>query len=211
MEFDDRDQPMTGACRIATAFDVVVMAASVGGLKAFSHILADLPADFPIPIVLAQHVARDQPSLLAEILDRRTHLRVKQAEDGEALCPATVYTPVPNRHLRVRAGGTLGLDSGPRVQFARPAADVLFRSAADAFGERALAVVLTGGGCDGSAGVLAVRGRGGFVIAQDETTSEAFAMPYSAALTRKVDLILPLDQIAFALATLAVGEPLGAE
>jgi two-component system chemotaxis response regulator CheB len=139
---------------------------------------------------------------MADILARHTRLPVKQAREGEVLCPGTVYTPAPGRHLVVRGDGTLSLSPAPRVNFARPSADVLFESAAAAFGERVVGVVLTGGGCDGAAGVRAIRRRGGFVIAQDEVTAEDFWMPYNAVLTRKVDLVLPLGQIAFALRTL---------
>ena len=184
-------------------FDVVVVACSAGGLRACQRIVAGLPADFPLPVVIIQHIGQDGPSRMADILSRHTPLRVRQAADGVVLRGGTVYTPAPGRHLRVNPGGTLSLLDSPRVQFARPSANVLFGSAADAFGDRVIAVVLTGCGSDGADGVRAVRGRGGFVIAQDEATSEQFGMPYHAVLTRKVDLVLPLGQIAFALRTLA--------
>ncbi len=183
------------------------MAGSVGGLRACGRIVSGLPPDFPAPVVIVQHISQDGPSMMAEILARHTPLRVGQAEDGEVLRAGTVYTPAPGRHLRVNPDGTLSLPRSPKVHFVRPSADVLFGSAADAYGGQVVAVVLTGGGCDGADGVRAVRRRGGFVIAQDEATSEAFGMPYHAVITRKVDLVLPLDHIAFALRTVvATGE-----
>jgi two-component system chemotaxis response regulator CheB len=165
-----------------------------------------LSADFPVPVVIVQHISQDGPSLMAEILSHHTPLRVKQAEDGDVLRVGTVYTPAPGHHLRVNPDGTLSLLQSPKVHYVRPSADLLFQSAADAYGERVVAVVLTGGGYDGVDGVKAVRRRGGFVIAQDEATSECFGMPYNAVLTRKVDLVLPLGQIAFALGTLTANE-----
>lgn len=182
---------------------VVALAASIGGLKAFSRVLAGLSGDFPAPIVLVQHICPDRPSLMAEILAHRTGLRVKQAEEGEALQPGTIYTPMPGRHLIVKGDHTLSLPGTPKVQFVRPSADVLFGSVAATFGDRAIAVVLTGSLCDGSEGVRAIRRRGGFVIAQDGKTAECPEMPQAAVETRKVDLVLPLAHIAFALEALA--------
>lgn len=183
-------------------FDLVVMGASLGGLAAYRQILAELPADFPAPIVLVQHTAPGHPSLLADLLSRVTPLRVQQAEPGGPLRPGTVYTSVRDYHLRVRPDRTSELSRSSRVHFLRPAADVLFASAAEALGERVIAAVLTGGGWDGAAGVRAVRQAGGYVIAQDERSATCPEMPYHAVLTRKVDVVLPLVQIAFALRTL---------
>ncbi len=104
--------------------------------------------------------------------------------------------------LRINQDETLSLVRSPKVKFARPSADVLFGSASDIYGEQMVAVVLTGAGSDGADGVQVVSRRGGFVIAQDETTSELFGMPYYAIQTGKVDLVLSLDHIGFALHTL---------
>ena len=202
--FTSRIDLSDGMNHTPATFDLVVVAASAGGLKACIKVVAGLPADFPLPVVVVQHIGQDGPSLMADILARHTPLRVRQAGDGDVLLGGTVYTPAPARHLRVHPGGTLSLLDSPRVRFVRPSADVLFASAADAFGDRVIAVVLTGCGSDGADGVRAVRRRGGFVIAQDEATSEHFDMPYHAVLTRKVDLVLPLGQIAFALQTLVM-------
>ena len=184
------------------AFDVVVMAASVGGVHALSRIVAELPASFPAAVVVAHHLGPDKPSYMSHILQGYTGLSVKQAEDGDLLRPATVFTSAPGRHLRVRADGTLAVFQAPRIRFVCPSADVLFESVASVYGGRAIAVVLTGSGRDGARGARAVRESGGFVIAQDETTAERFEMPCAAIETRQVDLVLPLHQIGFALTTL---------
>lgn len=184
------------------AFDVVVLGASVGGVQALSCIVADLPADFPAPVVVAHHLSPDYPSFMPDILRRHTALRVKEAEDGDKLCPGTVYTSAPGRHLRIESDGILSVFQADRIRFVRPSADVLFESVAFTFGCRAIAVVLTGMGRDGANGVKCVRKSGGFVIAQDEATAESFDMPYAAIETRKVDLVLPLYHIGYALQVL---------
>jgi two-component system chemotaxis response regulator CheB len=141
---------------------------------------------------------------MADILSRRTSLRVKQAEEGEQLSPATVYIAPPNRHLLVNPDGTLSLTQSKLVHFLRPSADLLFESVAASYGGRAIAVVLTGTGSDGAMGVQAIKKMGGTVIAQDEATAEFFGMPSAAIRSGSVDFVLPLDEIATALVTLVM-------
>jgi two-component system chemotaxis response regulator CheB len=186
-------------------FDVVAMAASAGGLRALNRILAELPSDFPVPVVVVQHISPYEPSLLADILARRTALQVKQGRDGDLLRPATVYVPVPARHMLVRADGTPSVFQAAPIQYVRPSADLLLESVSRTFGGRAVAVVLTGMGQDGANGIQAVRREGGFVIAQDAATAEHSDMPYAAIETRMVDLVLPLHHIGFALRLLVEG------
>ena len=141
---------------------------------------------------------------MADILSRRTPLRVKQAEEGEQVGLATVYIAPPNRHLLVNPDGTLSLTQSKLVHFLRPSADLLFESVAASYGERAIAVVLTGTGSDGAMGVQAIKKMGGTVIAQDEATAEFFGMPGAAIQSGSVDFVLPLDEIAIALVTLVM-------
>src|SRR5512136_2398855 len=184
------------------AFDVVALAASAGGLAALGQVLTGLPADFPATIVVVQHLDPRHRSLMADILSRRTALRVKQAEEGDHLASATVYIAPPNRHLLVNPDGSLSLSQSELVHFVRPSADLLFESVAASYKDRAIAVVLTGTGSDGAMGVQAIKKMGGTVIVQDETTSEFFGMPGAAIHTGNTDFILPLDAIAHALITL---------
>jgi two-component system chemotaxis response regulator CheB len=141
---------------------------------------------------------------MADILSRRTPLRVKQAEEGEPVAPAMVYIAPPNRHLLVNPDGTLSLTQSQLVHFLRPSADLLFESVAASYGERAIAVVLTGTGSDGAMGVQAIKKMGGTVIAQDEATAEFFGMPGAAIQSGSVDFVLPLDEIPTALVTLVM-------
>lgn len=186
------------------AFDLVALTASADGLNALSQILAALPSDFPAAIVVVQHLSPRHPSLLAEILNRRTALEVKQAEEGGLLSPGKVFIAPPDYHLLVNAAGSLSLSQTEKVHFVRPAAEVLFESVAEHYKQRAIAVVLTGGDGDGSTGVQAIKKMGGKVIAQDKATSKVWGMPASAIATGCVDWILPLEKIGKAITQLVV-------
>lgn len=184
-------------------FDIVAIAVSADGLKALSQIFSTLSADFPVPIVLVKHLAAEYRSYLAEILGRTTSLTVKQAEDGEEIHRGAIYIAAPNYHLVVKRG-SLALTQTAKIHFSRPSADVLFQSVAESYKERSLAVVLTGGDSDGAQGVQAIKKMGGVVIAQDRETSKVFGMPAAAIATGCVDYILPLNEIAGAIANLVM-------
>ena len=194
--------PIAGALR---CYPVIAMAASVGGLKALSAILGGLPADFPAAIIIVMHVSPEHKSILAEILNCRTHLQVSQAQAGDYLGPGKVFVAPPNHHLFVVKGGQLGLSSpaSQKIHHARPSAEPLFASVSQVYKSKAIAVVLTGGDGDGSTGVQLIKAQGGRVIAQDRPTSEDFSMPESSIKTGDVDFILPLDEIAPKLIELA--------
>jgi two-component system chemotaxis response regulator CheB len=183
------------------ALDVIGIAASAGGLRALSALLAPLPPEFPAPVVVVQHLDPRHPSLMAGILGRVTRLLVKEAQEGEGIRPGTVYLAPPDRHLLVNANATLSLSRTELVHFVRPSADLLFESLAASFKAHALAIVLTGTGSDGSLGLPAIKKMGGQVIAQDQATSEFFGMPEAAIRTGAVDLVLPLHRIADAMLT----------
>jgi two-component system, chemotaxis family, protein-glutamate methylesterase/glutaminase len=188
------------------AFNVVALAASMGGLKAIRTVLSALPADFPAAILVVQHLSPQFPSQLPEILSRRTALRVKPAATGDVLRPSTVYVAVPDRHLLVGPNGMLLLSDVAKMNFVRPAADKLFMSLATTYKSRAIAVVLTGSGSDGALGMLSIKKHGGIAIAQDKSTSEFFNMPGAAIATGQVDLVLPLDAIASTLVQLVTSQ-----
>jgi len=186
-----------------TRFEIVAIAASAGGLSALQRVLSGLPSDFPAPILVVQHLDPRHHSLLADILNKRIKLAVKEVEHGEKLEPGTVYTAKPDRHMLVNPDGTVFLTQSELVHFVRPSADLLFESVAASYKERAIAVVLTGNGRDGSMGVKAIKITGGTVIAQDEATSEFYSMPAAATATGQVDFVLPLEDISAALMTMA--------
>jgi two-component system, chemotaxis family, protein-glutamate methylesterase/glutaminase len=185
-----------------SSFDIVAMAASAGGLNALTLVLGALPRDFPVGILVVQHLDPRHRSLMAEILGRRTPLTVVEARHGDRMRPGTVFVAPPDHHLLVDAEGVLTLTHTELVHFVRPSADLLFESTAASFKERALAVVLSGSGSDGAMGVKAIKKMGGTVIVQDKETSEFFGMPEAALRTGAADFVLPLAEIAPALQTL---------
>ncbi len=191
------------------AVDVVALAASTGGLEALMTILVALPKDIPAAFLVVLHRPADYHGMLAEILGRHTPLRVKEAEDGETLCNGTLFLAPPDSHLLVNPGGVLSLAKSPKVHHVRPSAEPLFESVAVVFGPRAIAVVLTGGGADGSTGVQFIRKGSGVVIAQDPLSCVAPSMPQSAIATGCVDRVVRLEQIGPALVAL-VNERSGA-
>ena len=186
------------------AFDLVALTSSADGLNALTQVLSALAPDFTVPIVVVQHLSPRYPSLLAEILNRRTSLQVKQAEEGGHLSPGKVFIAPPDYHLLVNADGSLSLSQTEKVHFVRPAAEILFESVAQHYQQRAIAVVLTGGDGDGSTGVQAIKKMGGKVIAQDQATSKVWGMPAAAIATGCVDWVLPLDKIGKAITQLVV-------
>ena len=179
--------------------DVIVLAASVGGVKALGEVLSALPATLPVPVLIVQHRSLKPPNLLAQVLGRKTGLRVKFAEEGESLREGTVYLALPDKHLFIHQDHTLGFVDGVKIRHLLSSANPLFTFAAAVFKQSVIAVVLTGGDSDATEGVRSVKAAGGVVIAQDEATSECFSMPKSAIHTGCVDYILPLNEIGPAL------------
>ena len=187
-----------------TAFDIVAIAASAGGVTALARLLSELPKLGAI-VVIVQHLDPRHRSLMPQVIGRRSPLPVEHVQDDTQLAPDHVYLAPPDHHLLVNRKGSATLTDTELVNFVRPSADLLFESVAAAYGDRAIAVVLTGSGRDGAMGVTAIKQRRGTVIAQDEESSEFFGMPSAAIATGVVDFILPLDAIAPKLVTLMRG------
>lgn len=183
-------------------FEIVALAASAGGLKALTEVLAGLPAAFPAALVVVQHLDPRHRSLMADILGRRTKLAVRQAADNDRAQPGNVLIAPPDRHLLVNPGGSVSLTRTDRVHFSRPSADLLFESVAASYRDRAIAVILSGSGSDGSMGVKAIKKTGGTLVVQDPATAEFAGMPGAAWKTGLADFVLPLEEIAPALRTL---------
>lgn len=190
----------------ARPYGIVAIAASAGGIGALGRVLGELPADFPVPVVVVQHLDPRHKTIIAEILGRRAQLPVRLARDGEHAEPATIYVAPPNRHLLVEGEGTLVLSGSELVHFLRPSADLMFESVAGAYGPRAVACVLTGTGSDGAMGASAIKARGGTVIAEDPELAEFRGMPEAAVASGAVDFVLPLDEIAPVIRALVEAE-----
>ena len=174
---------------------IIAIAASTGGPAALAQILADLPAQFPVPILIVQHLASGFVSGLVSWLNTVCPLNVKVARDGDPLTASTVYVAGDGAHLGVGPDFTIKLHyAGPIVGF-RPSATHLFQSVAAVFGSSSVALILTGMGQDGVEGLHAIRTVGGGVLAQDEASSVVFGMPGAAITQGLVDEVLPLSSI----------------
>ena len=176
--------------------DAVVVGCSAGGLDALREILHGMPADFPVPVIVVAHHAADGDLLMAEVLGRDSPLRVCALEEKEAATPGRVHIAPGGYHLLVEADGTFSLSVDPKVCNCRPAIDVLFETAADAYGPRLIGVLLTGANRDGSQGLLAIRRAGGMTVVQDPATAAVATMPQAAIDAGAADRVLALGDIA---------------
>lgn len=187
-----------------SAFDVVAIAASAGGMQAISCILAALPHAFPAAILVQTHLSPHHDSVLADILQLQSRLPVRWAAPNHTIQPGTVTVSPPGQHVRVTPAGQFSLTSWELLEHRKPTADGLFASVATSFGERAVGVVLTGYLSDGARGVQAINAHGGRVLAQEPASAEVADMPSAAIATGCVDFVLPLRALAAALITLTM-------
>ena len=180
---------------MSSGYDVVVMGASWGGMRALSRVLSGLPADFPIPIAVAQHRDADaEDDLLPSLLARHTPLEVADADDKDELIPGRVLLAPPGYHMLIE-DGSVALSVDEPVQFSRPSIDVLFESASAEHGERTIGVVLTGANADGAEGLGAIKRRGGYTIVQDPASAERSEMP-EAARAIGPNAVVALEDVA---------------
>ncbi len=175
---------------------LVAIAASLGGPKAVRVLLAALPARFPAPIAICQHITSGFTQDLARWLTVETQRKVVEATAGATLEPGTVYIAPSDAHFVVRPGRLIELDHSPPVGGFRPSCDVLLKSAAQAYASQAIGVVLTGMGRDGAQGLSEIRKAGGHTVAQDQASSAVFGMPQEAIALKAAEKVLPLTQIA---------------
>ena len=161
-------------------FDLVVIGGSAGAIDVLRSILSQLPVGFPAAVAVVIHIPPHGPSLLPEVLATPGSPPMKVAEDKEPIVPGTIYFAPPDYHLLVETGRTFALSLDERVHFSRPAIDVWFESAAAAYGERLVGVILSGANADGARGLRAVADAGGMTLVQSLESSEMIAMPAAA-------------------------------
>jgi two-component system, chemotaxis family, protein-glutamate methylesterase/glutaminase len=180
--------------------DVVAIGVSTGGPNALQEIIPLLPEDLPVPILTVQHMPPMFTASLAARLDQVSRIQVVEGRDGEGVRPGVMYVAPGGRHMTVRRVSTgrveIGLNGDPPVNSCRPAVDNLFLSVAQVYGGNVLAVILTGMGNDGLAGVSAIFGKGGYTYVQDRESSVVWGMPGAVVETNQADGIVPLNQIA---------------
>lgn len=185
--------------------EAVAIGASAGGVEGIGVLLAALPAGFQPAILVVQHIPADRTSLLVELYGPRCRLPTREALDKEAVVPGTVYFAPPDYHLLVEKERTLALSREAPVMYSRPSIDVLFESAAQAYGPRVLGLVLSGANSDGALGLAAIRKAGGTAWVQDPEDAIARAMPEAAIALAGADLVLPLKDLAERLVQLRSG------
>jgi len=184
-------------------FRLVAIGASAGGIPVMQQLLTKIPASFPLPIVLLQHLSASLPSFLPKVLGFRTPLRCKWAEPGETPQPGTVYAAPPGKNLAMTSAGSFEHVPGPKPRLGWPSADIFLHSMARHIGDRGIAVILSGMLYDGADGIAAVRRAGGATMVQDPRSADYPSMPIASIDLGRADLTLSLDAIAEALQILA--------
>ena len=182
--------------RSKTRFKAIAIGVSTGGVSALKHVLGTLPADFQTPLLIVTHMTPGSDDGLAVLLNTLCSIRVKEADEREHITPGTVYLAPANYHLLVERGGSLSLSIDSPVSFARPSVDVLFESAAEAYGPALIGVIMTGAGSDGGNGLLKIKEYGGIAIVQDPADAEMSSMPERALQLLKADYIVRLREIS---------------
>ncbi len=176
-------------------YELICVGASWGGLQAIGRLLSDIPAAVEVPIVIAQHRHPDSGrEALSDLLGLQISRPVVDGADKQPLERCTVYVAPPDYHLLVEPG-SLALSLDERVQFARPSIDVLFETAADAYGAKVIGIILTGANEDGAAGLARIKERGGVALVQDPADAERRTMPDAAIAATAVDAVLPLEEL----------------
>lgn len=183
---------LSSAARSAPAIAAVAIGASAGGVNALLRLFSGLPKNFALPIFVVLHMPEDHDSGLAELFARRLPIAVREAVDKMPIEPGTLYFAPPGYHLQVEADRSFSLSCDTPVFFSRPSIDVLFESAAYAYGSALAAMLLTGASEDGAAGLAAVAALGGFTAVQDPAEAQMPIMPQAAIDRRRPDRILPL-------------------
>ena len=176
--------------------EAVVIGASAGAVEALSIILPALPSRYKLPVIIVVHIPADKTSILPELFRTRCNIDVQEAEDKESICSGVAYFAPPDYHLLIEMDKSLSLSNDEPVLYSRPSIDVLFESAADAYGPSLVAVLLTGANRDGAEGMKAVVKSGGMAVIQRPDTAFASAMPEAAIAACPGARILSLEEIA---------------
>lgn len=176
-------------------YEAIVLGTSAGGFRALSTLLSDIPAAYSIPIVLVQHRSKSSRDLFEEVLQSKCRIKIKQVEEKEVITGKHVYVAPPDYHLLIESNKTLSLSSDAPVRFSRPSIDVLFESAAIAYGDKLIGIILTGANDDGAIGMTAIAKRGGLTIAQNPQEAEYPFMVQASIATKSVKYIWSLATI----------------
>jgi len=176
-------------------YEAIVIGTSSGGMNALKFLFSSLPVDFSIPIIIVQHISPCSDDQWIKLLNNNSKLYLKEADEKEKIEHGKVYIAPPNYHLMIERNKTFSLTIDERVNYSRPSIDVLFESAAEAYKNKLIGVILTGSNNDGTNGIKRIQECGGLTISQDPETAESSYMPASAIATNQPDYILSLEEI----------------
>ena len=176
-------------------YEAIVIGVSAGGMNALKFIFSVLPSGFSIPIILVQHVSARSDNEWIKLLNDKSNLTIREADEKEKIETGNVYIAPANYHLMIENDKTFSLTIDEYVNFARPSIDVLFESAAEAYKDKLIGIVLTGSNSDGTNGIMRIMECGGLAIIQDPKTAESSTMPASAIAAIQPDYILSLKKI----------------
>jgi len=176
-------------------YEAIVIGTSSGGMNALKFLFSSLPVDFSIPIIIVQHISPRSDNQWIKLLNINSKLYLKEADEKEKIEHGKVYIAPPNYHLMIERNKTFSLTIDERVNYSRPSIDVLFESAAEAYKNKLIGVILTGSNNDGTNGIKRIQECGGLTIAQDPETAESSYMPASAIAINQPDYILSLEEI----------------
>ncbi|MCD6176434.1 MAG: chemotaxis protein CheB [Candidatus Cloacimonetes bacterium] len=165
-------------------------------MEVLSKLLPSLPADFPLPVIIVQHLHKTSTGYYLEYYNEKCLLFVKEAKQNEIIKVGNIYFAPPDYHLLIENNKTFAISSDEKVNYSRPSIDILFESAADVYGEKLIGIILTGANNDGAEGMKIIKQKGGFTIAQNPLEAEFPVMPQSAIDTGTIDLILTLNEIS---------------
>ncbi len=176
-------------------YKAIVIGVSAGGFDALKLVLSPLPENFPLAVIIVQHLHETSDNFLARHLDTQCALSVKFADEKEEIIPGQVYIAPAGYHLLIEQDKTFSLSIDDLVNYTRPSVDVLFESASDAYGDALIGVILTGANRDGSQGIKKIKENGGLTVAQSPQTAASDTMPKAAIATHAIDHILELEKI----------------
>lgn len=177
-------------------FEAVAIGASAGGLNAFKIILPKLKEDFPMPVFIVQHISPQSDNYITIHLNSLSKIKVKEAEEKEKVKNATAYFSPPNFHMLIEEDKSISFSIENKVNYARPSIDIMFETAAYAYTNKLIGIILTGANNDGAAGLKKIQEMGGYTLVQDPMNAEVETMPQSALKIMKPDKILKLEEIA---------------
>jgi len=176
-------------------YKAVVIGTSAGGLKALKRILPRLSSNYPLPLLIVQHISPLSDNYMSQMLNDASKITVKEADEKEKILPSIAYIAPPDYHMLVENDKTISLSVEEKVNYSRPSIDVLFETAADAFGDKLIGIILTGANPDGAKGLKKIKDAGGMTIVQSPDDAESKTMPEAAINITKPDYIFSIDEI----------------